>query len=420
MENIRDKTSIIMCHIDLHEGKIDIKLLENRQNISFLLGSGFSIPKGYPIRKNVNEKLLNFDYNHFGISPAGELYKTDIIDSEFSNHYQRNLDFCHRIIDTYTEKHQREFDYEKFFDFIHSEEINKTPYRECAEGLFEGKEDYYHLVEGLDDIFNQMVEFIITDKDGNIWYDNEPNYCGSVDEYDTLLKIISAWSNDYIVNIHTLNHDMLFESFNKRDYIAGKICDGFNEYGSEYFGEITINKSRKYTVRLEQYTGEYDKPVRLYKLHGSFDYVFFYRSEGLFLYPDKCIKTRYGIDIKSLKKDVMGEKKYERFPFTYHGYYLSGNKTKVKQYNKLFFENIHEIFHSNLKSAEKLIIIGYGGLDKGINKAIFDNYDYQEKQTIIIDPYPSEMLKKFAKKIGAKIIEKSVSNIVKEEVLEIH
>jgi hypothetical protein len=325
--------------------------------------------------------------------------------------------FCERIISEYTKNQHEDFDYEMFFDFIHGEEILIEPYKNCAEGLIGKFEKYTDFVFGLENIFTQMITEVIKDKNRKIWYDNEPNTIGDVDDYDTLLKVINAWSDDYIVDIHTLNHDMLFESFKRRDYIAGKICDGFSEFGSEYYGELKTCEGRKYNVRLERYTGKYSTPVRLYKLHGSFDYVLYYNSKGVMMSPDNCIKTRFDVDLKSLKKEVICKNEYERFPFAYHGYFLTGIKTKVKQYNNVFFKNIHERFHKNLNSAEKLVIIGYGGKDDGINKSIFEYFDYQGKPTIIIDPYPSEKLKKFAKKLGAKIIKKSVADIVESDII---
>lgn len=46
------------------------------------------------------------------------------------------------------------------------------------------------------------------------------------------------------------------------------MCDGFEELGSPFYGELL----RTYKCRLSRYTGKYTKKIRLYKLHASKDY----------------------------------------------------------------------------------------------------------------------------------------------------
>ena len=47
--------------------------LSGRKSISFLLGAGFSAPKGYPIGTEMNEGLFNFDDKNVFFSPSGKL-----------------------------------------------------------------------------------------------------------------------------------------------------------------------------------------------------------------------------------------------------------------------------------------------------------------------------------------------------------
>ena len=109
------------------------------------------------------------------------------------------------------------------------------------------------------------------------WYDDEPFKVNFYDGYNGFFTYLSELSREFIVNVHTLNHDLLFESFNNTGFINGDISDGFDEYGSEYYGKLTT-KDRTYHCRLERYKGRYNTPIRLYKLHGSLDYVPFYRQ----------------------------------------------------------------------------------------------------------------------------------------------
>lgn len=43
------------------------------------------------------------------------------------------------------------------------------------------------------------------------------------------------------------------------------------------------------------------------------------------------------------------------------------------------------MFQSNLKHAEKLIIVGYGFKDEGINSIIMNHFNYKEKPIHIVD-----------------------------------
>lgn len=398
-----------MEQIDLEENEIVEKSLEGRPNIAILIGAGFSVPKGYPIGDKVNKFLIDFDYDHFDISLDGQLYECKKRNMQFYSQYQKNLEFCKRIIETYKTQ-ICDFDYEKFFDFIHSKNIEKEPYKNCVKGLIIEEKEYKELVYGLDNIINQMIPHIIKDKNGKIWYDNDISHLGSCDDYDSFLKVLSRWSNDYLVDVHTLNHDMLFESFNKRDYIENKICDGFDEYGSQYYGNLRIDHNN-YHCRLERYTGRYNKPIRLYKLHGSFDYVPFYDRE-------KCggkseyVKFKKDIGPENIIKESKSKMEYENFSFTIHADFLTGKFFKIGRYKEPFYKRLLKKYKKNLRSAEKLIIIGYGGKDEEINNAILHNYDYKNKPVIIIDPDPSDNLKLFAN----KLIAKSVSNINEDDL----
>lgn len=97
------------------------------------------------------------------------------------------------------------------------------------------EENYKSYIYYLPNIFLQMEAYLLHDKEGKLWYENEPCHIGSVELYDGFLKCIKSWEQKWIINVHTLNHDLLFESFNKTDYFANHISDGFDEYGSEYY-----------------------------------------------------------------------------------------------------------------------------------------------------------------------------------------
>lgn len=248
-----------------------------KKSISFLLGAGFSAPKGYPVGNQINEELLNFNKKNICFSGSGNLCFIDsaaysqLQTNAGNNIHQKYFVFCQRLIAEYTKKHCGVFDYEVFYDFLKTDEAKEKCYQLLCRDLTNENECYDNYLFNTRHIYNQMVGSLIRDNNGKSWYDDEPFRLSSDEEYYGFLKYLSVLASKYIVNVHTLNHDVFFESFNNTKLINGKISDGFDEYGSEYYGDL-IHENRHYRCRLERFTGRYPSPIRLYKLHGSIDY----------------------------------------------------------------------------------------------------------------------------------------------------
>ena len=267
--------------IDFREENKPFIPLENRKSVSLLLGAGFSAPMGYPIGNQVNDRLQNFEDN-VDFATDGSLCsskdgsKPIFQICEVLNPHQKFFIFCQRLIKEYSNEHQ--FDYEEFYDFLNSKEITHPKYKNLLKGL-DDYENFDYYASNLNNIYNQMVAHILKDYEGESWYEKEPFKLGNVEGYNGFLKYISKIRDTYIINVHTLNHDLLFESFNKTEYINGDISDGFIEIGSPYYGKLFCNEIQ-YHCRLERFTGLYDTPIRLFKLHGSLNYVPFYNKDN--------------------------------------------------------------------------------------------------------------------------------------------
>ena len=310
--------------IDLGDEQIKEMPLAGRKSISILLGAGFSAPKGYPIGNGMNNGLLHFDDKDVDFSPAGELaISTDGQNRNFNSkeyimHIRNILFFCKRLIKEYTKAHNDEFDYELFYDFIKSDEAKEQRYQVLCDDLLNDTESFDSYLFNISHIYNQMAEHLLKDRDGKNRYDDEPFKINNVEGYNGFLDYLSQLSSKYTINVHTLNHDLLFESFNNTGYINGGISDGFDEYGSEYYGRL-IHDNRTYHCRLERYTGRYNTPIRLFKLHGSLDYVPFYREvENGFMIPDKYVKIKWGMGAGDIMKSRKSKIGYDISPFEYH------------------------------------------------------------------------------------------------------
>ncbi len=257
-----------------------------------------------------------------------------------------------------------------------------------------------------------MISKFIVDGEGKKFYESihysKPIYPG----YTGILNCLENWGNEGTTHIHTLNHDIFFETLSSSDWIQGNFSDGFEELGSKYYGGIKGNVK----VRLSYFTNNYNEKFRLYKLHGSFDqFPFHLQDSGI----DTYVKIKLGIGTTELYKEVdngQGGYKYVNDWLNYHPDFLSGTTSKILRYGEPFYyDKVFANFKKNLSHSNKLIIVGYGCGDSEINKMIEDNFDYKQYPVIIVDPYPTEQIELFAKKFNAKIIEKTPNKLELED-----
>ena len=114
-------------------------------------------------------------------------------------------------------------------------------------------------------------------------------------------------------------------------------------------------------------------------------------------------------DIIKGRKSKFG---YDISPFEYHADFLTGTTSKIQRYNEpLLFRKLFKKFKKNLQNAEKLIVIGYGCKDKGINEMIKEYFDYTNKPVYIIDKYAGDTVLEFGDNINAKIYKIDVNDI---------
>ncbi len=393
------------------------------KSISLLLGAGFSAPMKYPTGSQLNELLLNCDGSDFGFSTDGRLCKDTRggkPNSEIKNSYDYEFDFCQDLIIHFNET-KGYFDYEEFYDFF-VDDAKEDPKVEALykAGHYGTEKALSQMLYALENIYCQLIGYFLKDGEGKSWYDDEGHMAGPIwPGYTGILNCLKKFSENYIVNVHTLNHDLFFERLNYSDWLRGELCDGFEEFGSPYYGRLSSH-GREYMCRLQYYTGKYNKKFRLYKLHGSKDYGIYYVPNGFVHSPEKYVKTRWGIGVSNLYKEIQddkGELKYHHCWVNYHADFLTGTTSKIERYSEpLFYKNLFQHFRDNLKDAEKLIIIGYGGKDSEINKMILENFDFKNKPSYIIDPYAGEYIKALQDQIGAKLIEKELDIIEVKEL----
>ena len=392
--------------------------VDQRESVAFLLGAGFSIPMGYPTGSDVNHGILSFDEQPVAFSPAGELESgTDGTKPDFGyqNIYDKGFSLCKELIAAYNQK-STFFDYEQFMDVLQSRDLS-TEYASIFDKYVDDFNTTYSLAGRLPDIYSQMVAHLLKDVNGKSCYEGMPTHIGPYLDgprvsYNSFLQYLSKLKKEYLVNIHTLNHDLFLESFNRSDYINGDISDGFDDFGSRYYGRLHIVGHDSYRCRLERYSGRYyGKPIRIYKLHGSLNYVIMHRDSGYGLVDDCEVKIRDGMSLMDLERERSRKNGYDNDFFSYHADFLTGATTKIAYYHRSgFYKKMFRKFKNNLIRAKALVVIGYGGKDNGINDYLFNYFDFHNKPCFIIDPYISHnaQLMALADKMNAVKIEKGI------------
>ncbi len=392
---------------------------DEKESVAFLLGAGFSIPMGYPTGSEVNKGILNFDKRPVAFSPTGELATNKNgtkPDFGYTNGYDKASSLCKELIVAYSETVD-EFDYERFMDVLRSNNLY-TEYSSIFDKYITDTESEYYLMGNLPDIYSQMVAHLLKDADNTSWYEGlathiGPYLTGPRSSYNSFLQYLGNLKKEYLVNIHTLNHDLFFESFNRSEYINGDISDGFDDFGSRYYGILRVDGRDSYRCRLERYTGRYyGKPIRLYKLHGSLNYTMMHRETRNGLVDDNEVKLRYGMSLMDLERERSKKNGYDNDFYSYHADFLTGATTKISYYRSRFYRKMFQKFKNNLIRANGLIVIGYGGKDRGINDYLLSYFDYNRKPCYFIDPGISNntQLAALADKMQVVKIEKSISD----------
>jgi hypothetical protein len=361
------------------------------ETVSFLIGSGFSKADGMPLASEINDSLINLTVDDIYIHSdmtlirlKGEERPNKMIPPRDEHIVIDFIRFyCEKILNDSTE-----FDYEKVFDFIeaynrfnnHEDEIHEF----CEE--FRSKHNTSYDDSNLIYRFSLYFPKLIST------YLQNPRYyesisLGNYPRYDAFASYLNQLVNSGVkLNVHTLNHDLLFEHIASKHILLWQhFSDGFDELGSPYYGEVsTEDRIRKtYKVRLRQFTDNFNKNLCIYKLHGSIDT---YRAD-ISSRDETRIKKDWGVG--NIYKEVYNDnlKKFE-YKLTLQQIYpdfLSGTTSKITQYDYPFFKELIQHFEKNLEASNKLIVIGYGFKDEGINNILIRKYLSKGRPMTVID-----------------------------------
>lgn len=416
------------------------------EHISFLLGSGFSAPENIPTVSEINKRLrkLKEDEFYLGSDQSVFFYQTEwrdpngwmpnsSIDRLFAQEFISF--YCTEVLDGGIDA----FNYEVFYDYF-SEFLRYKKHKDEIGGFCETfratyikdsvwASDNYNFVWRFSKIFNQLVSELLTVPTyyEDVSYVNYPTY-------DPLIGLMRELLKSKIVDVHTLNHDIFFDSLaRKHSDLWQYFCDGFTEFGSPYFGEVsfdhkselwTVHKS--YKVRLRYFNKNFSGKLRLYKLHGSIDSFMLLNATspggGQYLW-DNSVRVKRDFLVKeilmerfdeSLQKYVYDRPFSENYPD-----FLTGTTEKIISYKDPYYEKLFSLFKSNLLTSTNLFVIGYGFQDIGINEFLEKHYLKFNKPMIVIDIKKPEslLLEKYNEQIT--FIDKGATGVSYKEYMEL-
>jgi hypothetical protein len=388
------------------------------KNISIILGSGFSVPDGMKTVQEINDFIVNLDetnftINHEMILTIGNYPKSNYVSSIHSGDKLFFLAF----IKWYIDKINSNFHYEDFFDFFSQYRIDGTntnliePFFndfKCtvlkSQDKIDGVRSY---ISRFSEYFNQLLANLLQ---SNKYYEDVE--LGNYPPYDDFTFFLSKLiQSGKIINVHSLNHDLLFEHIaSKQHQLSNYFTDGYTDVNSDYYGNVNLKQSisKTYKVRLKYFTNEFTKPLRLFKLHGSVD-TYIANLEVNNFDPTR-VKKDWGVN--TIQKEIITEYGQKAYTETYqstHPDFLSGTVSKIRHYTMSYYKELHEHFSSNLNESLILIVIGYGFHDDEINRVIQEDFLRHRKKMVVIDiKTPSSRL---VSDYNVSVIQKSISEI---------
>lgn len=199
-------------------------------------------------------------------------------------------------------------------------------------------------------------------------------------------------------------------------------ADGYQLEGSPFYGTASVQFNqgtdrevhKSYKVKLEYFTDKFDKPICLYKLHGSIFNILVYLQKP----EQKVIRIKNDYRISYYQMEEFNAQTKEYSFVNLHDEvspdFLSGTTNKTRYYKgDPFYANLFKHFEKNLSSSEILIVIGYGFKDSGINEYLEKNFLSKGSKMYVVSPTKPDC--KLLDKYGATFIGKSVSELADED-----
>ena len=336
-------------------------------NIAYLLGSGLSIPFGLPNVCKLTKSILTSDQfatlhtdqcYHVGIPPR--MYQPGEVTAQIATEFIRLVySFLRRQTTVNRIKKPK---YEDIVDLIKQYQLSMAgEYENPALSRVFLKEIRYFAFNNRVNL-KRLLEYSIILIDCLLQHFLHHNHKVFLQESKTLMNVIPDFLMRDQINLFTLNHDLIIE-----DYLTTKgisFADGFysNSEGLNCFDFTKFWHS--------------SNKVRLVKLHGSIDR--YYHDHSMIKVSDpRCIN----------------DPSNNGFSDNFVPSVLSGRIVKMLDYSKPIHADLYGYFRIKLATEiSKLIVIGYGFGDKGINNALTQWFGLNSINRLIVVTFKKDSL----------------------------
>lgn len=337
----------------------------SNSNIAFLFGSGISIPAGFDCTSQLTQRVLNrkniireATIGWTKIENNKEVENRILWDQyiEYGNRVDKLLEIVNAYFSKYFLELNRKMTYEDYYYIIDSLNRDESgDFENPVVNFFSSYliEKYPELLFPLGRKDGPSIDLISLTSEAKDYIRYSVSYSLDIEptdiKYLNFIKQLILKKHFSNIHIFTLNHDLLLEKYFDENRI--KYSDGFAE-------NIDGKKS---------WNGYFPKHIKLYKLHGSVDWLATSR------------KTRY--DFKVIKNTKSNN------PLM-----LIGTFNKLSDYSRNIAFELQHLFYSVLKTVNTLIVAGYSFGDQGINSRIINwIYSNSANNIILIHPNPDQL-----------------------------
>ncbi len=368
--------------------------MNNQSRLLFLLGSGISIPAGFPATVELTQRILS---GEGVILASDEIFYLDN-DSSGDPLSKKNIP----RIKSFLEVMKKEIDaYKKKFNPGNSQDANYEELYYLIKQIHDDELQEYDnpaLNALIDKISSEITPSLIPDENGMIreWTLAELAFhsCNFIFDIvwhslvitpkrlDHLHSVLEACLDKTIshVDICTLNHDTLLEQYLVPNLAKHQIQlnDGFSplENGSRYWDSSLLEDERI--------------KVRLLKLHGSINWFEIQNSIG----GEKVVIPPQGWEIDNVRDNEGHIQRPTGRTRSRTPLFLVGTFNKMLDYTQSIFADLYCQFHKSLWKTNSLVVCGYSFHDKGINTQIAEwLFSDRQHKLLVIREKPDELLR---------------------------
>lgn len=355
-----------------------------KNTLMFLLGSGVSIPAGFPTTQKITDQV--FSGNGVIQYTDGRYYLNDS-PTELEKHFSEEnlpsilslIKLIKQIMQSYNKKEPLTYEILFYFilqldDFESGNSVNMALYpfyREVKEKYLQLNRKHTRFIN----LFAETETYIRH----IVW---RMILAVNISNAGYLSFLPEAFKDEKLnaVNIATLNHDLLLETYLDQQNISFQDGFGKSENGVRYWENNFLEKNN------------------LLKLHGSINWFTLQFNGGSWF--DERIGIVLDGDIDhSRNKD--GRLMRSRPP---EPLILTGTFNKVGEYTGSIYSDIYSTFKTLLKTTNYLVVSGYSFGDKGINTAIVEwLFNNIRNKIVVIHPDSSRLLKQVARRAIQRI-----------------